>query len=210
MPIITPAYPSMCATHNINLSTKEVILRELRRAADLSNTIIQGDKTWKDLFGKQKFFSEGYKYYLSIVAGSRTKEAQQIWSGLVQAKVRHLVAALDRMKEEDAGFDVNLAHPYNKGFERVHRCKTEEEVDAVLQGSMQYQVTDIKTETTDENKDIKQAVAAEDAAATQEMPVANGAETNDEGIMTIYTTTFYVGLELKEGKQSPFDVFYSR
>jgi hypothetical protein len=32
MPIITPAYPSMCATHNISMSTKAVILRELQRA----------------------------------------------------------------------------------------------------------------------------------------------------------------------------------
>ena len=32
MPVITPAYPSMCATHNITSSTQKVILAELSRA----------------------------------------------------------------------------------------------------------------------------------------------------------------------------------
>jgi poly(A) polymerase len=139
--------------------------------------------------------SEGYKYYLSVIAASRTKEAQQIWSGLVQSKVRRLVSGIE---QSEAGVDI--AHPYNKGFERVHHCKTEEEIDSVLQGSVAYQVQDIKTETTDENKDIKQAVAAQDAAETQQMPIANGGETEADGTKIIYTTTFYVGIELSEGE----------
>lgn len=31
MPIITPAYPSMCATHNISSSTMSVIKNEMLR-----------------------------------------------------------------------------------------------------------------------------------------------------------------------------------
>ncbi|KAF2092708.1 poly(A) polymerase Pap [Rhizodiscina lignyota] len=197
MPIITPAYPSMCATHNISISTQTVIVRELKRANELMGLIFTGKKSWKDLFERQRFFSEGYKYYLSVIAASRTKEAQQIWSGLVQSKVRRLVSGIE---QSEAG--VRIAHPFNKGFERVHQCNTEEEVDAVLQGSLEYQVTDIKTETTDENKDIKQTVAAEDSAETQQMPTTNGAEAGTDGKKTVYTTTFYIGIELVEGHKS--------
>lgn len=31
MPIITPAYPSMCATHNVTQSTKKIIEEEFKR-----------------------------------------------------------------------------------------------------------------------------------------------------------------------------------
>ena len=185
----------MCATHNITLSTMKVIIREIKAANDITTLVFAGRKPWSDLFEKEKFFSEGYKYYLSVVAASRTKEAQQIWSGLVQSKVRRLVSGIE---QSEAG--VEIAHPYHKGFERVHHCKNEEEVDSVLQGSVAYQVKDTKTETTDENKDIKQTVAAQDGAETQEMPTANRVETNADGTKAIYTTTFYIGIELMEGE----------
>ena len=34
MPIITPAYPSMCATHNVTKSSQQVILDEVSRLID--------------------------------------------------------------------------------------------------------------------------------------------------------------------------------
>ncbi|KAL2356898.1 Poly(A) polymerase papa [Cryomyces antarcticus] len=203
MPIITPAYPSMCATHNITWSTKKIITRELERAGQIANEISAGKKQWKDLFHRHTFFSQGYKYYLSVIAASRTKEAQNIWSGFVQSRVRRLVAGIE---QSDAG--VELAHPFTKGFERVHRCKNEEQVDLVLQGHLQFQATDIKTETTDQANDIMQAVAAQGAADNLEMPVGNGQEeTKSDGITTIYTTTYYIGIELMKDAKS-LDISY--
>ena len=76
MPIITPAYPSMCATHNITTSTLTIIKRELSRANDITTQVFNGQKAWKDLFERHTFFSQGYKYYLTITSASRTKEAQ--------------------------------------------------------------------------------------------------------------------------------------
>lgn len=200
MPIITPAYPSMCATHNVTRSTLTIITRELERADKLATQIFNGEKQWKDLFQRHTFFTEGYKYYLSIISASRTKDAQLIWSGLVQSKVRRLVNGIEMSTP-----GVELAHPYTKGFDRVHRCKNEEEIDKVLQGSIEFQAEDIKTETTEEANDIKQTVAAEGSAEGMEMPTTNGQkqETQD-GISTIYTTTFYVGTELKPGNE----IFY--
>ncbi|KAJ9625728.1 polynucleotide adenylyltransferase [Taxawa tesnikishii (nom. ined.)] len=198
MPIITPAYPSMCATHNITPSTLTVITRELEGAAAITEEIMLGKRQWKDLFQKHTFFTDGYKYYLSIISGSRTKEAQQIWSGLVQSKVRRLVTSIEASQES-----VALAHPFNKGFERVHRCRDDEEIQKVLEGSLEYQDTDVKTETTEEANDVKQHAAAEGSADKMEMPNANGEpQQNGDGMHMIYTTTFYVGMEIAKGAKS--------
>lgn len=180
MPIITPAYPSMCATHNITRSTKEIINRELKRGGNITDQIMMGKAQWKDLFVKHTFFTEGYKYYLSIISASTTREAQNTWSGLVESKVRLLVAGLE-------GHDsISLAHPFNKGFERVHECKTDDEIDKAKGGSLEFQIREIPTETTKPNS----------AANDGPMVETDGKKT------IVYTTTYYIGLELKEGKSS--------
>ena len=195
MPIITPAYPSMCATHNITTSTKGIITKELDRADKICTEIFDGTRPWKDLFQRHTFFTEDYKYYLSIVSASQTKEAQQIWSGLVNSKVRRLVTGIE---QSQAG--VEIAHPYVKSFDRIHKCKNEEEKDKTLQGSLEFQAKDTETETTDQANSIKQSVAASGSADNMEMPAANG-EKQEDGVTTVYTTTFYVGIQLaKEAK----------
>lgn len=190
MPIITPAYPSMCATHNISLSTKSVILRELKRGGDMVDKIFMGQLTWNDLFSRHSFFSSDYKYYLSITSSSKTKEAQSVWSGLVESKLRHLVGALDRKSS------IEVAHPFPKGFEREHTCKNDEEAEAVKNGSVQYQAQGTKTETTDQTNDPTHAAALENEATDIHVPETQQQQ-NGEGTRTMYTTTYYIGLELK-------------
>ncbi|KAG6988557.1 poly(A) polymerase pla1 [Physcia stellaris] len=206
MPIITPAYPSMCATHNITMSTKAIIMRELERGREITDKIFMGQLQWKDLFNKHTFFTHDYKYYLSIVAASRTKDAQQVWSGHVESKVRLLVTNLDNQGS------IEVARPFNKGFDRVHHCKNEAEIEAVLGGDLKYQATDVKTETTDAVKDPKHAAAAEGGAEGMKMPngdsetaptVENGTE-----IHTIYTTTYYIGIELRQDGNKRLDISY--
>ncbi|GMG52135.1 unnamed protein product [Ambrosiozyma monospora] len=70
MPIITPAYPSMCATHNITASTQKIIIKEMQRGLDIMNDIQFGKKDWSDLFTKHDFFYR-YKFYLTIVTGTK-------------------------------------------------------------------------------------------------------------------------------------------
>jgi poly(A) polymerase len=187
MPIITPAYPSMCATHNITHSTKAVILGEINRANGICQNILSGKKMWHDLFEKHTFFTEDYKYYLSIVSASRTKEAQQIWSGLVQSKVRRLVSAIEM---SDTGVDV--AHPFNKGFDRIHLCKDEEEVNKVFQGELNFQISEEK---------LAEVQAAQGQAEGEAEKTENGAEpASDKPAIDkptiVYTTTYYIGLKL--------------
>ena len=195
MPVITPAYPQMCATHNITRSTLNIITRELGRGGNITDKIFFGKLAWKDLFAKHTFFTEGYKYYLSIIAASRTKEAQLIWSGLVESKVRLLVPHL-----ENEG-SIKLAHPFNKGFDRVHYCKSEEEIQAVCAGDLRYQAPNIKTETTDVAKDPIHNAAAQGGANDMVVPSSTGTTSiNGTEKQTIYTTTYYIGLELNQGE----------
>ncbi|KIV99740.1 hypothetical protein, variant 3 [Verruconis gallopava] len=193
MPVITPAYPSMCATNNITPSTKEVIIRELKAGGAIYNDIYHGKKTWKALFEKHTFFTSSYKYYLSVIAMSRCEPAHQVWSGLVHSKVRRLVMAI-----ENADSGVNIAHPFPDGFDRVHKCRTEEEVDSILHGDMRF-----LTKLTDE--EIKARNAAAEALSKNNKDPKTVPEVQGD-IRTIYTTTFYIGLELSNTGNKKLDI----
>ena len=195
MPIITPAYPSMCATHNISLSTKEIVIREWKRGVEITDKIWTGQMQWKDLFTKHTFFTQDFKYYLSINAASKTKDAQQVWSGLVESKVRLLVTNLER---EEA---IHLARPFNKGFDRVHQYKEKEDIEKIINGNLSFRAADTKTETTDAQNDPKRNTVAQGDADGVKMPNAEGevSKTNGSETQTMYTTTYYVGIELAHG-----------
>ncbi|KAI1000622.1 Poly(A) polymerase [Podosphaera aphanis] len=188
MPIITPAYPEMCTTHNFSQSTKTILEKELKRGGDIADKVMSGKASWKDLFAKHTFFTHGYKYYLSVVSAGRTKESQLLWSGFVESKVRLLVNKLEYHPS------IALAHPFNKGFMRVHRCRNEEEVDLVKNGSLKFHATDIATMTTGHGLTID----------AKSIDLANGETKDDqkENVIFVYTATHYIGLELAEGAKS--------
>lgn len=203
MPIITPAYPSMNSTHTIVPSTKQVLLNELERGLAIVQAIYAGTRQWRDLFERHTFFSTGYKHYITVISASKTKEDQQKWQGLVQSRLRHLV-----MKIEEVQSGVDLAVPFNKGFERVHECKTADDIEKTLQGSLEFQAKDTKTETAEQTADVMQQAAQQVDAEGTPMPATNGTngvESTDSaikkdkasGAQMIYSTTFYVGLNLK-------------
>lgn len=132
MPVITPAYPSMCSTFNVTQSALTVIKEELKQGAETTDLIMMGKKPWKDLFVKHSFFTNGFKYYLSVTTCSTNKEAHKIWSGYVESKIRILVQGLERHPS------IALARPFNKGYERTHFCKNDAEIEAVQNGALQY------------------------------------------------------------------------
>lgn len=190
----------MCATHNVSLSTKAVILRELARGGDIVDKIFMRQMNWNDLFARHSFFTNDYKYYLSITASSKTKEAEAVWSGLVESKLRHLVGALDRKGT------IAVSHPFPKGFERIHTVSNDQEAEAVKNGSSKYQAQGTKTETTDDVADINHQVAAYNGIQHPENVEVGEQKTNGE-TRTMYTTTYYIGLELKPlepGTEFPF------
>ena len=63
-----------------------------------------------------------------------------------------------------------LAHPFVKGFDQVSYCSTEEEVHAVAQGEI---------------SDVISSRKKEDMEGT-------------EGIIPVYSTTFYIGLQIED------------
>jgi poly(A) polymerase len=195
MPVITPAYPSMCATNNITSSTKSVIIRELKTGGTIYSDIYHGKKSWKSLFQKHTFFTGSYKYYLCVVALSRSESAHQVWTGLVHSKVRRLVMAI-----ENADTGVAIAHPFPDGFDRTHKCKTEDEVDAILHGDLKFQVA-----LSDE--EIRSRKAAAEAMPKDNKDPKTIPEINGE-TRTIYTTTYYIGLELANKGNKKLDISY--
>lgn len=177
MPVITPAFPSMCSTHTVMRSTKKVMMEEFKRADEIVHAIHAGRKNWSDLFERHTFFTKDHKYYLSVIATSPTKEMHDSFSGLVRSKVRHLVKGIE---DGDAG--VEIARPYMDAFERTHRYRTEEELDRIKQGKMDF-------------------VVVENEANGDTAPQANGDVSKEK--MTVYTSTFYIGLTLAEGNILP-------
>ncbi|TRX88518.1 hypothetical protein FHL15_010557 [Xylaria flabelliformis] len=191
MPVITPAYPQMCATFNITKSTKTIIQRELERGVELTDKILGSERPWKDLFVKHTFFTQDHKYYLAVIATSTTKEAHKIWSGFVESKVRILVGELERHSS------IALARPFNKGFERQHLTKTDQQAAEVQSGSLAYVTED------EDNSDDATVTKAENGtdgnADSSDQKVT--AENTTQPRRT-YTTTHYIGLELAEGSKS--------
>jgi len=120
MPVITPAYPSMCATHNVTMSTQTIMTQEFKRATDIVEYIMVGVKQWPELFAKHDFFQK-YRYYLQVIASSNSEERQRKWSGLVESRLRQLVMKLELVD------NLVLAHPFIDGFSRSTICLTDEE-----------------------------------------------------------------------------------
>lgn len=197
MPVITPAYPRANACHTIGPSTKMVLLQEMERGEAIVAKIYSDGRPWKDLFQKHSFFTDAYKHYITVVTAGKSKEAQQAWSGLVESKVKWLISGIERSDAKS----VQLVQPFNKGFNRVHECKGEDDREKTLDGSLDCQVKEIKTETTEEAGDTIFQAAAQTDTDGQEVPATNGAPPEkSEFPQTVWTTTFYLGIGLKKGK----------
>ena len=188
----------------------------MARGGEIVNNIFAGKLQWKDLFQRHSFFTSGYKYYLSITSAGKTKDAQLIWSGLVESKVRQLVLGL-----ENSG-SIQIAHPYVKGFSRVHRCHEDAEIDQVLSGSLAFIARDVQTETAEVANDARHNAVAHAGAENDLAMLEAGAdgkeksqnssdvghnitagddkkELNGLEEHTVYTTTYYIGIELAPG-----------
>ncbi|KAJ1337456.1 poly(A) polymerase [Microdochium nivale] len=147
MPVITPAYPQMCATFNITQSAFQIIQRELGRGGEIADRIMAGKAGWTDLFVKHSFFTNDHKYYLAVIATGLSKDAHKIWSGFVESKVRILVGDVERHQS------IAIARPFNKGYDRRHKVKSEDEKQSVIDGSFAFitneeQAADVKDEHT--------------------------------------------------------------
>lgn len=183
MPIITPAFPSMCATYNISKSGKTVILKELERGSVITTRIFAGKAQWSDLFQKHSFFTADHKYYLAVTASARNADEAKSWAGLVESKVRIFIQRLEGVP------NITLARPFTKGFKRVHGCENEAQIREAQKGSIKYKAEETKTvESTDPELVTNGAGAAVPSAQ-------NGASSVVQESHTVYTYTFYIGID---------------
>lgn len=185
MPIITPAYPSMCATYNVSLSTRAIVVKELERGNEIANSIGDGKGKWSDLFKKHSFFTNDHKYYLSIIASCRDPDDAKAWAGAVESKIRHFVGGLDMNTKM-----IKLARPYTKPFKRVHKCQTEEQMKEVFRGELKYQSEDTKIL----DSSVPDHLAAASGAAADTNGDGPKSPQGDSGIV-VTTTTFYIGID---------------
>lgn len=178
MPIITPAYPSMCATHNVSQSTQMIMTQEFQRGAEIVDRIFLGKAQWSELFEKHDFFHK-YKYYLQVIASSGSADLQLKWQGTVESRLRQLIMKLELVPS------MILAHPFVKGFNQESVCLTDDEVRLVATGDAPPEVV---ARTT------IQALPEGEAAKQKDEEEAENADT---GKRTVYTTTFYIGLKVE-------------
>ncbi|CAK5263139.1 unnamed protein product [Mycena citricolor] len=142
MPIITPAYPAMCSTHNVTASTQLIMTEEFKKAADVVDRVIVGKADWSKLFAKHDFFHK-YRYYLQVIASTGNSDLQIKWAGTVESRIRQLVMKLEYVDS------LILAHPFTRGFEQTLYCFTDEEVRQVALGEISDTVLKRKKEEMD-------------------------------------------------------------
>lgn len=129
MPVITPSYPSMCATHNVTASTQRIILGEFNMAAQTVDKIMANQLPWSALFQPHTFF-HNYKYYLQVVVSGDTHERFLSWSGLVEARLRQLVLKLEAVPV------IALVHPFVDGFKYEYKCHTAQDIYDATHGQI--------------------------------------------------------------------------
>lgn len=214
MPVITPAYPSMCATHNITTSTQKIILQEMKRGLDITNDIIFGKKNWSSLFLKHDFFHK-YKYYLSIITATKNSYDEHLkWSGMVESKLRLLVQKLEVID------GIVLAHPYVKPFTKSYIVNNEEDCIKIkdLYGTIEFDKF-IKSKL--ENNEIKELKDDDEEGGNikqfeNELKLKQDEEKlkpeslQDTKILnqrTIHLMKLYIGLSLDlKGKEKKMDI----
>ena len=168
MPVITPAYPSMCSTHNVTKSTLAVMTSEFARGSEIMLKIEQGLATWSDLFARSDFFSR-YRHFFQILAISESAEEHRVWSGFVESKVRILMNKLEMEP------NIAVAPPFTETFEQVVKVK----------------LTDENDQEKPRNFSLEEVITAHFYDPTK----PQSSETVSSNVTkTVYTTAFYIGL----------------
>lgn len=148
MPIITPAFPSMCSTHNVSNSTLTVLTKEMRRGSEIMLKIEQKTANWPELFAKTEFFHVN-KHFIQIIATATSKDLFKIWSGYMESRVRHLSNKLEYINH------VACSPPFPQGFEFT--CKND--MEGILRhhcySAAENKTTPVSTEKNDEDSETE-------------------------------------------------------
>jgi len=108
------------STHNVTQSTKKLIVHEIKRGLEIVNDIMSLKADWKQLFIGIPFFQR-YRHYIILLLSAPDQNQYLEWSGLVEAKIRHLIGNLER------NLYIDIAHVSSEKFtpdESVFENKT--------------------------------------------------------------------------------------
>jgi len=92
----------------VSNSTLKVMQGEFEASLKICEEIVAGKASWERLFEPPNFFCK-YRHFIVLEASSSSEEDQLTWEGLVESKVRHLVANLEREA-------ISLAHVWPKSY----------------------------------------------------------------------------------------------
>ncbi|KAJ2634868.1 polynucleotide adenylyltransferase [Coemansia sp. RSA 1286] len=199
MPIITPAYPSMCATHNVSLSTRQIMGSELMRGLSIVERIMKGEAKWTDLFAKDEFFRR-YKFYMQVNVTSTDEEASHGLHGFLESRIRQYLVGLENVEH------ILFVHPYIKSYDHTFVCNTDQEIQDIRNGNIPTQPN---TPTPSKDADTPAVVGTNSNTANGEngSPAENASALSDEAQSSekngseqknIFTSSFYMGLFLKK------------
>lgn len=120
---VTPAYPQQNSTFNVSTSTKKVIIEEFNRGMKITEDIMLAKSLWTDLFEAPNFFFK-YRHFIVLLVMSNSAEDHVEWCGLVESKIRFLIANLERNPH------INLAHVNPRCFDRPQPFINTEPIDS--------------------------------------------------------------------------------
>ncbi|CAN0406659.1 unnamed protein product [Lampetra fluviatilis] len=95
MPIITPSYPQQNSTYNVTVSSRAIVTAALREGLVVTHQILLGQAGWDKLFEIPNFFQK-YKHFIVLTSHAAKQKQHLEWIGLVESKIRILLANLER------------------------------------------------------------------------------------------------------------------
>lgn len=104
---------------------------------------------------------------------------------------------------------IKIAHPFNKGFDKLHTCQNDDEAHRIAKGEFLKPGSNLGKGTKPSTANIEEVKEEGENAAP-----ADGETSKPEETVEVYTTTYYVGLEINpEAKRIdvswPTEEFYS-
>lgn len=123
MPIITPAYPPFNSTFNVSKTTKNIMLREMKKSLDVLKRIKEGALPWERLFKKLDFL-KAYRYYLKIDILVNDYDEKRFF-GFIESKLKKLIQFFEVYEQEAEyipGYTLPIItiHPWMTSYKTYH------------------------------------------------------------------------------------------
>jgi poly(A) polymerase len=149
MPIITPAYPSMNSSYNVDYPQLRRIQHEMSRTSTLlAQSSRNGHRTsglYRNLFKPSDFFHQ-HKHFLQVHINARNKDDFVKWFRFVESRLRTLISALETTEVH--------AWPFARFFDVPKACSADMDPEPVNCSSLEEKSFFIGLSIAPESMDI--------------------------------------------------------